>query len=260
MADEQGVLLAESTADRVIAVTRRVEADPRFSLGVPAGDPGARSPVQQWVQITSVTQTSGRYPGVWYLYDPVAKSWAAQPAAIWVVVPNTEILATGKRYFARAGGEADGRMVFVALKDAGTSGGAALFSGARAKRLTAQTIGDGSQTPITFTAEVYDSGSYFTASDDAFEAEEGYYHAGGWVRWTPDPAGVGLRSVYVDNGEILIPGYVEDQAAVDFAHAQHVSCDFYQSATGDVKLFAYQTSGGDLDVEEAHFWIHRIGA
>lgn len=83
----------------------------------PRPNPGTR---KAFVEITSVTQSDGRYPGTVYdRYDPVAKTWTAG-ATCWVVDSLGASLVTGKKYEAKQWGYAGTpeRAVYMTDRDA----------------------------------------------------------------------------------------------------------------------------------------------
>ena len=51
-----------------------------------------------YAQITSTTQTSGRYPGSLYTADSQATTWTDTSDTCWIVSPNGEALSTGTVY------------------------------------------------------------------------------------------------------------------------------------------------------------------
>lgn len=69
----------------------------------------------QFVEVTSTTQTSGRYPGTVYAYNAAASTWSATSGAVWVVDPANR-LATGVKYLAKRVAVANGRPVFLVGK------------------------------------------------------------------------------------------------------------------------------------------------
>lgn len=67
-----------------------------------------------YVEITSTTQTSGRYPGNLRTYDADAKTWSdVADSTCWVVDANSVGLVTGKQYEARLWDYVSGVPVFI---------------------------------------------------------------------------------------------------------------------------------------------------
>ncbi len=64
-----------------------------------------------WVQISSLTQTSGRYPGHRYSYDAGGQTWT-QKEVVWVELLNGAIAATGVKYQGRYVGAVSGQPVY----------------------------------------------------------------------------------------------------------------------------------------------------
>jgi hypothetical protein len=76
---------------RIDSAVRRVEAAP------PPPAPQERPPEMVFVEITSTTQTSDRYPGNYRVYDADGKTWS-DGSDCWVVDANSVGLVTGRQY------------------------------------------------------------------------------------------------------------------------------------------------------------------
>jgi hypothetical protein len=75
---------------RIDSAVRRVEAAP------PPPAPQERPPEMVFVEITSTTQTSDRYPGNYRVYDADGKTWS-DGSDCWVVDANSVGLVTGRQ-------------------------------------------------------------------------------------------------------------------------------------------------------------------
>lgn len=92
-----------SIVKRVLDTVARMEGFPaEAQLDKQLAQPTA---THAYVQITSLTKTSDRYPGKFRLYDASAKTWSDGADVFgglcWVVTPNGEALATGREYEGR---------------------------------------------------------------------------------------------------------------------------------------------------------------
>jgi hypothetical protein len=116
------------------------------------------------VQITSTTQTAGRYPGTLYTYDADLDTYTAYLAGdIWVDRPNSETLATGTYYWAKLVGTkaSDGKMIFQVV---GASSSAKSFCSAW---LNADVIcTSGIAKAVEFNNEIADTDDYHSTSSN----------------------------------------------------------------------------------------------
>jgi hypothetical protein len=118
----RGVPLRQGDVRRIADVVRRIEYLPRFELGdTTESADNYRAPPQNWVQITSLTQVAGRYPGTCYLEQ--AGVFTALATSIWVIEPNGGSLALSTYYRGFASGVANGAMVYSAILGSGSGGG-----------------------------------------------------------------------------------------------------------------------------------------
>lgn len=112
------------TRDDSRRITRTVERVERMPVNDPPRAPLRSTSLTEthWVQITSTTQTDGRYPGSLYLRDGNGATFTLLSASggIWVDTPNGESLTTGVYYPARIGGEkaSDSKPIFDVIASA----------------------------------------------------------------------------------------------------------------------------------------------
>lgn len=155
------ILPTADDARRISEVVMRDESRPRNEL-----DPNRR-PVPDMielhaVQITSIVQTSGRWPGTAYLFNASTGAYTAlgSAGAVWVIVADTTTAAdqgtlqTGRYYRAHAVGvHTDGKPVFAVI-------GETRKARCRVKR-TSQLVLSGSHVSqfISWQAEDYDTDS-----------------------------------------------------------------------------------------------------
>lgn len=94
--------LTERDADLLRRILDTFQQVPPESLATPRPQPRPPSGTRKnFVEITSTTQTDGRYPGTVYdRYDVDAKTWTAGDT-VWVVDSLGATLATGKKYEAK---------------------------------------------------------------------------------------------------------------------------------------------------------------
>lgn len=72
-----------------------------------------------FVEITSTSKVSGRYPGTRYSYAAKANAWTAEDS-VWVVSANGDDLATGTKYPAIRAGVADSKPVWLTVPGSST--------------------------------------------------------------------------------------------------------------------------------------------
>lgn len=113
--------LSKESARRI---RRAVERDEMRPYGAqPEARPVPQGEELHPVQITSTTQTAGRYPGSLYQRDGNADTFTLLGTAgeQWIDTPNGETLTTGKYYYAKVTGvrTADERLIFETVS--GTS-------------------------------------------------------------------------------------------------------------------------------------------
>jgi len=148
------------TKDSARRVRRAVERDESRPYGEqPATTETRGSSELRLVQITSTTQTAGRYPGSLYLRDGNADTFTLLGTAgtIWVDTPNGETLATGTYYWAKVTGvrAADSRLIVEAVAGSASS---STFSGA-----LVTTIAPGGTSTVAWNqGSTYDTGTYFS--------------------------------------------------------------------------------------------------
>ena len=99
------VVLGKPAASQLLREYRRTKALLRPREGRAAQIPQVTSSYTQFVQITSTTKQSGRYPGTWYRYEPSTDNFSAG-VACWVRDANNATLTTGVYYLAREEGDA----------------------------------------------------------------------------------------------------------------------------------------------------------
>lgn len=159
------------------------------------------------VQITSTTQTDGRYPGTLYLRDVATDDFTqlGDAAAIRVTTPNGESLTTGTYYWAKlVGTDSDGRPVYEAV---GTFAAASSFSGASVWLNSSQTVAVG-QTTIQWTHQAWDTDDYWDigAPDRLVIRQSGDYVVMAGVTWSGSGTNgmVGSRTLILRGvGDIL---------------------------------------------------------
>src|SRR5262245_34324341 len=102
---EEGYALSPAAVRDLLELSRRVRAKVRTHEGKPTfyrrGPPVPTW--HDWVRITSLTQTAGRYPGVIGATDPTTDvvSDLADPPNIWVRGANAGALRLGRWYWGR---------------------------------------------------------------------------------------------------------------------------------------------------------------
>lgn len=127
MADSDGVMFDQESAERIARVVKRVEADPRGVVGRPA----TRStlvPEVAVVRCTSTTPTEARYPGKIVDADVnVNPAVYTDLADCWLMFPDGAVPTAGAsaRYTGRRSGvrASDGRPIFVLTGARGSSVG-----------------------------------------------------------------------------------------------------------------------------------------
>ena len=127
----------------------------------------------------------------------------------------------------------------------------------RVNRTTAQTIPNNSNTKIQFDNVAYDEQNEFSTTNYRFTAtKSGVYVASLRVRWAAASSGYLYQKIYKNGGEI--PGSV-----TTFSHNTGIR---FPACTVSIKLdagdyleaFVTQTSGGDLDLEDAFMTIIKV--
>src|SRR5438128_1790370 len=145
-----------------------------------------------WVQVTSLTQTAGRYPAKRYELDANAKTFTEKETC-WVWTPNGESLNTGVYYKMRISGirAADARVIY-SIATAPT-----LFSGASTSTFD-QVITNGSITTVAYTGTYYDTEGYFSfgSPDRLIAPQDGFYQVTGNVVWSNAPHD-GFREMFL---------------------------------------------------------------
>lgn len=133
---------------------------------------------------------------------------------------------------------------------------------AKARRSTAQSIPDSTNTALSFDVEVYDVGGLWAAgSPTRFTAvEAGKYHFGGFLLWD---AGVGgWQQIFVRKNGAGGPLSSFRLAAVAGAGWEFIAVDTDLAAGDYLELMVYQDSGLAVNVlTSTHYpaaWLHRI--
>ncbi len=121
------VAMTPATARRVEKAVRLAEPLLLPREGRTAGDAAPFSAHHNFVRLTSLTQTSGRYPGKWCQWDSGHSSFA-DVATVWVVEVNGNPLALSTYYWARLEGDVSGVTVYGVSDVAGAGGGITYFT------------------------------------------------------------------------------------------------------------------------------------
>lgn len=124
-------------------------------------------------------------------------------------------------------------------------------------RSTAQSIPNSTGTQVTFTATEAESPTTF--GDDANERlvipATGFYDFGAAAQWATNTTGERVIGIHIN---ATTTEFGDSRDATDSQVRMAVSAA-RQFAAGDViTLFASQTSGGALDLNNARLWAHRV--
>lgn len=107
----KGVTFSRNDAQRIADAVRLSEASYRNDADE-ITRARVMAPIIQFVKLSSLTQTAGRYPGNWCLFDAAAGTFSDQDA-IWIVHPNGATPELATYYLARSSGFENSRPVFV---------------------------------------------------------------------------------------------------------------------------------------------------
>jgi len=134
------------------------------------------------------------------------------------------------------------------------------FSGAYVYRLTDQSVGTGSATPVTWTAEYFDTDNYWTSGTDITVPSTGYYLIGGSVYWAGDMSDdwtwIGVR----------INGASKDQIAYESENTNWLAYPFaglhYLTAGDVITMAVQQNSGSNKNLLNStagtHLYVQRL--
>lgn len=113
----QGVVFGPQTAERLMGLldeTATLDSEsPRQATRI-------RPVASQWVALSSLTLTDGRYSGHWYQFDSAANDFDEMDE-VWIVAADGRDLATGTKYLGRAEQWAASKPVFVVAGDSDTT-------------------------------------------------------------------------------------------------------------------------------------------
>lgn len=118
----------------------------------------------------------------------------------------------------------------------------------RVIRTTAQSIGNGGFTAISFDSEDYDAdGMHNTVTPTRITVPvSGVYRLGGAITWASNAAGIRTFHLRVNGTDVVC---AEDKAAVSGSMSMTISAECYLDLGDYVELYTYQDSGGSLDVQ-----------
>lgn len=146
------------------------------------------------------------------------------------------------------GDDAETTRLFVARLSGAV--GTPVFSGARATLTADEVIPNNTETAIPWDAVDYDTDSYWAASPNPTRftvPTTGKYLVTGHIQFDPNNSGVRRLSVYVDgtrvNAHLGTANLTGFAAWLTIAHVQELTAGQY------VEIYAYQDSGGDLNVD-----------
>lgn len=127
---------------------------------------------------------------------------------------------------------------------------------ARVYMTSAQTVANASWEAVSWDAEDYDTGGLWTSgSASRFTAAvDGWYCVKGQVQW--EQSGTGFRRLTIRKNDTTSDATGGSQWARSDQQPNgsddtfmQIVCDLYLSATDHVRMFAYQSSGGGLDIK-----------
>lgn len=154
------------------------------------------------------------------------------------------------------------------VDDAGTvtgpiGGGTPTFVGAKATRVTTQSIPNATWTAVTFTGEDYDSNAFHDNSTNPSRftvpaGKTGYYTLKFLVSW--DVAGAGDRYMAFRVNGGTVTGTVAGFYRTSIYFNQGAAIDLHLTAGDYVEMMVYQDYGGALDVRTASASIAMLGA
>lgn len=127
-----------------------------------------------------------------------------------------------------------------------------VFMGAEAHRTATQSINDGTDTVLLWTAEDYDTNSIHDTSSNTSRFVVPTGGAGKWritcnLLWTPNATGV--RDLYFKkNGTTRLQEDLNPAIASPFHTSNNLSIDILLADGDYIEAFVYQTSGGPLTV------------
>jgi len=148
-----------------------------------------------------------------------------------------------------------------------TPAGGSSFSGCSLYKSVAQSIGNATATAVTFDSENFDVNGYHSTSTNTSRItipsdKAGYYLISGSLGFAGNTTGIRISYLY-KNGSLLnlpatIPAVVANDVRVSFNYTVNLAVSDY------IELFAYQNSGGSLNVSgdavDTTFSISYLGA
>jgi hypothetical protein len=138
------------------------------------------------------------------------------------------------------------------LSSNGSSGGGGIFSGAKVRLTSNESIGNITGTQIPWDSEVYDDGAYWSGANPTrlTVPTTGKYHFEFFARWAAN--GTGQRFItFIINGDTAdrVSGDNRPGVSVDSAETYHgISADISLSAGDYVEARVFQSSGGALNL------------
>jgi hypothetical protein len=141
------------------------------------------------------------------------------------------------------------------------------MQGARVYKATPQTLITGTLTPITFDLEHYDSDNIHDNVTDNTRLTcktAGTYLIGGCIAFAANATGARIVMVsFNGTGVYLVDGRMSASPA-GVESGVNVNCVYPLAINNYVELIAYQSSGGNLNVQShqyysPEFWMQRIG-
>lgn len=127
-------------------------------------------------------------------------------------------------------------------------------------RSTAQTIGNGAITAVSFDTQTYDTGDCWAIGDPTkfYAPSTGYYALFGHITYTANATG--RRAILID-----INGTTKDWSSLmpaGGAYTQAVNTyeEYYMTAGQYARIMAWQDSGGNLDTvaSRVNGWFKRV--
>lgn len=216
---------------------------------------------------TGTANANGEFDAWVEKRDPFGKTWGDRER-VWGVEINGVATVTQQRYLARGPvGFKDGRPTYLFSQDT-TGGGAATFSGCRARQSGGQTISDSADTAITLNTEYFDTDGYHdnvTNNARLTVPTTGYYQIGALAGFSTVGSGTGKRQFTIWKNGISSGFLAAIQWCEGTTAALHSFSTIASLSAGEyVLLSAFQDSGGSIALggfADAYpvLWITRLG-
>ena len=132
----------------------------------------------------------------------------------------------------------------------GSGGGGSVFSGAKVVRTTNQSIGNASDTLVSWQASDFDSGAYWSAGSPTklTISETGYYHLSTSISFAANSNGIRALTVFKNTSNAVGADRVR-AGDVGFSTVAQCGVDLHLTSGDFLEAQVYQSSGGSLNVD-----------